>query len=50
MEEKQLNNFFENLKLVVLDRFSKDSTFGRDKTNFLDSLHLNTDKENKNAA
>ena len=47
MEEKQLNNFFENLKLVVLDRFSKDSTFGRDKTNFLDSLHLNTDKENK---
>ena len=47
MEEKQLNNFFENLKLVVLDRFSKDSTFGRNKTNFLDSLHLNTDKENK---
>lgn len=47
MEEKQLNNFFENLKLVVLDCFSKDSTFGRDKTNFLDSLHLNTDKENK---
>ena len=47
MEEKQLNNFFENLKLVVLINFSEDSRFGRDKTNFLDSLHLNTDKQNK---
>ena len=47
MQEKQLNNFFENLKLVVLINFSEDSRFGRDKTNFLDSLHLNTDKQNK---
>ena len=47
MEEKQLNIFLENLKLVVLINFSEDSRFGRDKTNFLDSLHLNTDKENK---
>ena len=47
MEEKQLNIFLENLKLVVLINFSEDSRFGRDKTNFLDSLHLSTDKQNK---
>ena len=47
MEEKQLNIFLENLKLVVLINFSEDSRFGLDKTNFLDSLHLSTDKQNK---
>ena len=47
MEEKQLNDFFENLKLLVIEFLSEDSNFGRDKTNFLESLHLNTDKQNK---
>ena len=47
MEEKQLNDFFENFKLLAIESLSEDSRFGRDKTNFLDSLHLNTDKQNK---